>query len=42
MPKELWIVEGAQHVDLHAFGPAAYEARVGAFLDRYVGAAQAH
>ena len=31
-PKELWIVEGAAHVDLHAFDPAAYEARIGAFL----------
>lgn len=33
-PKTLWIVEGAAHVDLHAFAPAAYEARVGAFLAR--------
>lgn len=35
-PKELWIVPGAAHVDLHAFGPRAYEARVGAFLGKYL------
>ena len=35
-PKELWIVEGAAHVDLHAFTPHAYEARVGAFLAKYL------
>jgi fermentation-respiration switch protein FrsA (DUF1100 family) len=35
-PKELWIVEGAAHVDLHAFAPQSYEARVGAFLDKYL------
>lgn len=35
-PRELWIVEGAAHVDLHAFAPQAYESRVGAFLDRYL------
>ncbi len=33
-PKELWIVEGAAHVDLHAFAPGAYEARIGDFLRR--------
>lgn len=31
-PKDLWLVKGAAHVDLHAFSPDAYEARVGAFL----------
>ncbi|BDG02209.1 alpha/beta hydrolase [Anaeromyxobacter oryzae] len=31
-PKAFWAVEGAAHVDLHAFTPAEYEARVGAFL----------
>src|SRR5262249_19807477 len=31
-PKELWIVEGADHVDLHRYAPALYEARIGAFL----------
>jgi len=35
-PKELWIVEGAAHVDLHRFDPQAYESRVGAFLAKYV------
>jgi alpha-beta hydrolase superfamily lysophospholipase len=33
-PKELWIVDGAKHVDLHAFDRAPYEARVGEFLAR--------
>jgi len=32
----LWMVEGAGHEDLHAFDPAAYEARVGAFLARHL------
>jgi fermentation-respiration switch protein FrsA (DUF1100 family) len=36
-PKELWVVDGAGHVNLHAFAPAEYERRIGAFLDRYVG-----
>ena len=31
-PKELWRVEGAAHVDLHAFAPAPYQQRVLAFL----------
>jgi fermentation-respiration switch protein FrsA (DUF1100 family) len=31
-PKELWIVAGADHVDLHRFAPREYEARVLAFL----------
>ena len=30
--RALWIVPGAAHVDLHAFAPPAYEARVGGFL----------
>ena len=33
-PKELWVVEGAAHVDLHAYVPADYERRIGAFLAR--------
>lgn len=37
-PKELWLVDGAAHVDLHAFAPAAYEARIGAFLARTLAA----
>ena len=38
-PKQLWMVPGAAHVDLYAFGPAEYLARVGRFLDRYLGPA---
>lgn len=33
-PKQLWMVEGAGHVDFHAHGRAQYEATVGAFLAR--------
>ena len=36
-PKELWAVEGAGHVDLHAFAKAQYEKRVGDFLARCMG-----
>jgi fermentation-respiration switch protein FrsA (DUF1100 family) len=35
-PKELWVVEGADHVDLHNYAPALYEARIGAFLSKYM------
>ncbi len=35
-PKELWIVEGAAHVDLHAFDPSAYESKISAFLAKYL------
>jgi fermentation-respiration switch protein FrsA (DUF1100 family) len=35
-PKELWIVEGAAHVDLHAFDPTAYESKISAFLAKYL------
>jgi alpha-beta hydrolase superfamily lysophospholipase len=31
-PKSLWIVDGAEHVDLHSYAPAEYERRIGAFL----------
>lgn len=31
-PKTLWRVDGAAHVDLHAFAPAAYERRIGPWL----------
>jgi pimeloyl-ACP methyl ester carboxylesterase len=34
--RQLWIVDGAAHVDLHGFGPAAYEERVGAFLAQHL------
>ena len=35
-PKELWIVEGAAHINLHAHNPKEYEARVSAFLQKYL------
>jgi uncharacterized protein len=35
-PKEFYAVQGAAHVDLHAFSPRAYEERVGRFLARYL------
>lgn len=31
-PKQLWIIDRAAHVDLHAFAPDQYERRVGAFF----------
>jgi len=34
-PKELWRVEGAAHVDLHAFQPEAYERKILRFLDMH-------
>lgn len=35
-PKELWIVEGAAHVDLFAFDRVSYEAHVGGFLREHL------
>jgi pimeloyl-ACP methyl ester carboxylesterase len=35
-PRELWAVEGAGHVNLHAFVKAEYERRVGDFFGRYL------
>jgi len=35
-PKELYVVPGAGHPEAHAFGGADYEARVLAFLERYL------
>jgi fermentation-respiration switch protein FrsA (DUF1100 family) len=35
-PKELWLVEGAHHTDMYGFGPAEYEQRVGAFLNKII------
>lgn len=35
-PKAFWEVDGAAHVDLHAFSGAEYERRVGAFLARHL------
>lgn len=31
-PKQLWVVEGAAHVDLHAFDPRTYESKISTFL----------
>lgn len=39
-PKELWLVEGAAHVDLHRAAPAEYERRVLRFLDDALGLAR--
>jgi alpha-beta hydrolase superfamily lysophospholipase len=36
-PKELWAVQGAAHVDLHTYGPGAYQARILKFLDGHLG-----
>jgi uncharacterized protein len=35
-PKEFYALQGAAHVDLHAFSPRAYEETVGRFLARYL------
>ncbi|MES2612102.1 MAG: alpha/beta hydrolase [Pseudomonadota bacterium] len=35
-PKEIWRVEGAGHVDLHAHGPGEYEQRILGFLEKYL------
>jgi uncharacterized protein len=35
-PKELWAVEGAAHVDLHSYNPAAYEAKILRFFSKYL------
>lgn len=35
-PKSLWVVEGAAHVDLHAYVPDEYEKRIGAFLAQHL------
>lgn len=34
--KELWVVDGAAHVNLYDHGPAAYQARVASFLARHL------
>lgn len=33
-PKELWVVHGAEHVDLYRYVGVAYKARVLGFLPR--------
>lgn len=35
-PKEIWRVDGAGHVDLHAYSPQEYERRVLGFLGKYL------
>ena len=35
-PKELWIVQGAGHVDLEAFDPATYEKTISTFLANHL------
>jgi fermentation-respiration switch protein FrsA (DUF1100 family) len=35
-PKELWVIEGAAHVDLHRAATEEYEDRVLAFFNRYL------
>jgi fermentation-respiration switch protein FrsA (DUF1100 family) len=35
-PKELWIVHGAEHVDLHRYAVDAYETRVLAFFNHWL------
>ena len=39
-PKQLWMVPGAAHVDLHAFAQVEYEHKVGAFLESSLRAAR--
>jgi len=41
-PKQLWIVPGAGHVDLHAYATTEYEARVGRFFAAYLDQAARH
>jgi len=36
LPKELWLVDGAAHVDLYHFNSKAYELRVFSFLAKYL------
>ncbi len=35
-PKELWVVEGAAHVDFYDFNPMAYKSRISMFLAKYI------
>jgi fermentation-respiration switch protein FrsA (DUF1100 family) len=35
-PKELWIVPGGGHFNMHAYAGKEYEHRISAFLDRYL------
>ncbi|MGZ8184758.1 MAG: alpha/beta hydrolase [Methylobacter sp.] len=35
-PKELWVIEGAAHVDLYVFEPDAYKEKISTFLAKYL------
>jgi fermentation-respiration switch protein FrsA (DUF1100 family) len=35
-PKQLWMVKGAAHEDLHAINPKAYESKILAFLAKHI------
>jgi pimeloyl-ACP methyl ester carboxylesterase len=35
-PKALWLIEGATHMDLHAYAPREYQTRVLAFFGRHL------
>jgi len=35
-PKQLWVVDGAAHVDLYRFAPQEYERRIGGFMARHL------
>lgn len=35
-PKELWLVEGAGHVDLYNYDPKTYELKISGFLGKYL------
>ena len=35
-PKESWAIEGAGHIDLHAYSRAEYEERVLLFLSKHL------
>lgn len=35
-PKQLWIVDGAAHIDLYAFGQKKYEQKIAAFFGEYL------
>ncbi len=39
-PKELWVVEGAAHVDLYAFAGKVYEERISSFFAKHLNNSQ--
>ena len=36
-PATLWVVQGAEHTDLHRFDPKAYQAKIGDFIETSLG-----